>query len=77
MCVWKGFIVFTGRGRLCVYKRGGVCVHGEREDVCIWKGGVSARDVYGSFGVSALGEGLYMEGLECVCTRRGCVYRRG
>ena len=24
-----------GRGRTCVYRRGGVCMHGEREDVCI------------------------------------------
>ena len=23
---------------MCVYGRGGVCVHGEREGVCIWKG---------------------------------------
>ena len=26
------------RGRMCVYRRGGVCVHGEREDVRIQKG---------------------------------------
>ena len=41
------------RERMCVYGRGGVCVHGERE-------------------------GVYMEGVECVCTGRGrmCVYGR-
>ena len=26
-----------GRGRVCAYGKGGVCMHGEREDVCIWK----------------------------------------
>ena len=28
----------TGRGCLYNYGRGGVCMHGEREVVCIWKG---------------------------------------
>ena len=44
---------------LLVYGRGGVCVHGEREDVCIRKG----------WSVRAWGEGgcVYGRG-ECVCT---------
>ena len=56
---------------MCVYGRGGVCVRGEREDVCIWKG----------WSVRASGEGgyVYMEGVECACIGRGkiCVYGRG
>ena len=47
---------------MCVYGRGGVCVHGEREDTCIWKGwGIRAQreNVY-TGGVDF----MYMEGLE-------------
>ena len=55
--------VCVGRGRMCVYGRGGVCVHREREDMCIWKG----------LSVRASGEGryVYMEGVECACMGRG------
>ena len=39
MCIYRrGGVCVMGRGRMCVYRRGGVCVHGEREDVRIQKG---------------------------------------
>ena len=53
-----------GRGRVCSYGRvHGVCVHGEREGVCIWKGGVCVHGeredvcIWKSLSVHAWGEG--------------------
>ena len=48
-----------GRGRM----KGGVCVHGEREDE-----GVEC---------ACMGEDVYMERVECVFARRGFVYMDG
>ena len=55
-------------GRGCVYGRGGVCVHGEREGV--YMEGVQC----------AWGECVYMEGFECACIgeREGmCIWKGG
>ena len=49
----------------CVYGRGGVCVHGERERVCNTEG---VECVCAGSGC------VYTEGVECVCTGRRCVY---
>ena len=37
VCIWKGWSVHM-EGVECAYGRGEVCMDGEREDVCIWKG---------------------------------------
>ena len=56
---------------MCVNRRSRVCVHGEREDMCIWMG----------FIVCSQGERecVYTEEVECACMGRGrmCVYGRG
>ena len=59
--------------RMCVYGRGGVCVHGEREDVYIWKGwSVRARgEGYTHILCACTGRCVFMEGGECVCPGRG------
>ena len=65
----EGYLLPTiARKITCVYGRGGVCVHGKRVGVCIWK----------ESSVHAWGEGgcVHMEGVECACIGRGreCVY---
>ena len=69
VCIWKGWSVHAWGEGGCVYGRGGVCVHGEREGVCTWKGRVC---------IPGQREGVYMEGVECACIGRGgCVCGRG
>ena len=66
VCIWLGW-----SGRMCAYEMCPVCMHEEREGVCIWK----------SLSVYAWGEEgcVHMEGFECACMWRGsmCAYGSG